>query len=121
MDYLRYQKIARDQIKKYGQVVTFHFPATDTEYNPITGENTGGADFDESVYAVLASPTERASKSLDIKIGDAVLLIDGGTLEHIPNETCSVTVAGEEWNIVNVSRVAPSTVVIIYKILIRKS
>ena len=120
MDYARYQKIARDQIRKYGQLVTFNLATGPATYDPISGQMSQEV-LEAETYAVLASPSMKALSTKTIKIGDAVLLIDGRTLPQAPCEEDTVMVGGVEWRVVAVSSVAPSGLVIIYKIFIRKS
>ena len=121
MDYSRYQKIARDQIAKYGQSVAFHFHVSSGKYDPVSGKHVASTVETQETSAVLASPKESAFMGGTIHVGDAVLLIDGGSLTRVPSELDTVSVAGEEWRVVMVSRVAPSNTVIIYKVFIRRS
>lgn len=121
MDYSRYQKIAKDQIAKYGQLVTFHFSVSGGKYDPVAGKHVANTVEDQETSAVLASPKESAFMGGTIHVGDAVLLIDGGSLARVPSELDTVTVAGAEWRVVAVTRVAPSEIVIIYKVFIRRS
>jgi len=120
MDYARYQKIAREQIKKYGQIVTFSLAAGPASYNPVLGQNE--QEFLEvEAHAVLASPSERGFRGGTLHIGDAVLLVDGGTLPQAPSETDTVFVEGAEWRVLGSDRVSPAGLVIIYKVYIRRS
>lgn len=119
MDYGRYQKIVASQIKKYGKVVVFHFHGQE-DYDPIAG--TANADLcDEEAHAVMVRPDEKSFRTGTVRHGDAALIIDGKTMSRGPTPNDSVTVDGEEWKIISVSRVAPAELVIIYKVYIGRS
>lgn len=119
MNYLRYQKIACKQIKEYGQLVTFRlFDGED--YDPISGQVTRELT-EVDAYAVLLSPEEKAVRNGTVKIGDAMLLVGGGKVPRDPDERSTVIMEGQEWQILSVEKVAPSGLVIIYKVFIRKA
>lgn len=120
MNYPRYQKIARDQIARYGQPVTFRFREGTPSYDPIAGEVTAAVR-EVECPAVLLSPEEKALSTGTVQVGDAMLLVGGGDLPQDPDETATVVLAGEVWRIVSVSRVSPAGVVILYKVFIRRS
>lgn len=119
MDYGRYQKIVASQITKYGKVVVFHFHGPE-DYDPIAGTATAEL-CDEEVRAVMVSPDEKSFRTGTVRHGDAALIIDGKTLSRGPTPNDTVTVDGEEWKILTVSRVAPAELVIIYKVYLRRA
>ena len=119
MNYARFQKIAKTQIKRFGQLVTFRLGSA-MQYDPIAGETTQEI-IEDQVYAVLTSPTQREYGAGLIQIGDAVLLVDGLSLSREPSDTDTVPVGGEEWKVVVVQKVSPSDKVVLYKVYIRRS
>ena len=119
MNYARFQKIAKTQIKRFGQLVTFRLGSS-VEYDPISGEATQEITEDE-VHAVLTAPSIREYSGGMIQVGDAILLVDGLSLSREPKDTDTVVVGGEEWRIVVVQKVSPSQSVVLYKVYIRRS
>lgn len=119
MNYTRFQNIAKTQIKKFGQLVTFRL-VSEEAFDPLEGEVTVDV-VEDQVYAVLTNPTFKEYSSGLVQIGDAVLLIDGLSISVTPTDKDTVIVGGEEWNITMVRTVAPSEKVILYKVYIRKS
>ena len=122
MNYPRYQKIACKQIQEYGQVVTFRLREGDSAppYDPITGHYVEEVT-EVATHAVLLRPEEKFLRMGTVAIGDAMLLVGGGTMPQDPDERSTVIVSGEEWRVLSVSRVAPSGLVILYKVFIRRA
>ena len=119
MNYARFQKIAKTQIKRFGQPVIFRF-ASQGEYDPIQGTVIREITEDQ-VFAVLTAHSTREYSGGLIQVGDAILLVDGISLSQKLKDTDTVLVAGEEWRIVVVQKVSPSQSVVLYKVYIRRS
>lgn len=117
MNYARFQTIAKTQLTKYGQPVVFHVKSNGG-YDPISGTVVEEAVTDIQAMAVLAAPSYKAIQSGLVHAGDAALLVQGDI--ESPSERDTVTVAGEEWSIIRVQKVAPADLVILYKIYIRR-
>ena len=120
MDLTKFVSLAERMITENGMFVTFKFPTEDGEYNPITGR-VESEDVTIEVMAVQTNPDSKALSTATVHIGDAVLLVDGKNLPKEPDEKCIVTVQGEEWQVVQVSRVAPAGFPILYKVFVRKA
>lgn len=120
MNYPKYQKVVSKQIAKFGQVVTVRFPIGEAEYDPIKGE-VAQEFLEADASAVFLSP-DRKNQSRDTVVQeDARLLIGGDTLPQEPTEGCKVIIKGREWQVLSVGQVAPSGLILLYKLSLKRS
>jgi hypothetical protein len=112
-----YNNVVVKQITRFGKAITLK-QINQTSYNPVTG------DYDDNTftsYSGLGLQTDYNNTDIDgtiIKQGDKQLLAIELAVTPIPNDR--IVVDGVEYNIENVSEVRPGSVLMFYRIQIRK-
>ena len=120
-DYNRPAATALRLIAKYGRTIQ-HQSITEGTYNPETGTDTGtttstnvqGADFD---FKLQSAGQSNITDSL-IQAGDRYVLI-GAEVAAIDTSD-KLVIDGVTWNIVNVKKLAPAGVVVLWTVHVRK-
>lgn len=120
MNYPKYQKVVSKQISKFGQLVTFRFVDGEPELDPIKGEITHNF-LEADAHAVYLSPQDKNKSNATVVNEDARLLVGGDTLPREPDEQTKVIIQGREWEVLSVGRVAPSGLVLLYKLSLKRS
>ena len=113
---------ATELLKEFGTLMVLRSNHTQGIYNPIEGEVTPGASVvtDKTIHGVMITPTAEYASSIpdgSVQANDMLVLVEPSSVE--PSLSDRLVVQGHSWEIVNVQRIRPADVTVLYILQVR--
>lgn len=118
IDYAKFAKTALAQIEKAGKPIMLHVPGTGGGYVPGVGLTPEVPGQDVPGVGALFGYKQEYIDGSTVRHGDQRLLV-APQIAVEPMTGYTVTVGGVTYNVVNVDRVSPAGIPVLYKLQLR--